>query len=146
MTLISLLPFFPLYYHGKTKFSPIHVSEITDVILKVIEENIFSEIIECVGPEEISFKEILEKLQSSIDKKSFLIPLPLIIAKLSAFFFEKLPKPLITIDQLKLLKYDNILSGKHKSNKDIGFISKIKFENEIKKYSYMWKKGGEYSK
>jgi len=146
MSLLNLMPFFPIYYNGKTKFSPLHVSDMSQIILSIIEKNICSEIIECVGPEEISFKQILEKLLFSIDRKKILIPFPLVIAKLLAFFLEKFPKPLLTRDQLNLLKYDNVLSGNRKSNIDIGFISKLKFENEIKKYSYMWKRGGEYSK
>ena len=146
MSLLNIMPFFPIYYDGKTKFSPLHVSDMSEIILSIIEKNICSEIIECVGPEEISFKQILEKLLFSMDRKKILIPFPLVIAKLLAFFLEKFPKPLLTRDQLNLLKYDNVLSGNHKSNIDIGFISKLKFENEIKKYSYMWKRGGEYSK
>ena len=146
MSLLNLMPFFPIYYNGKTKFSPLHVSDMSQIILSIIEKNICSEIIECAGAEEISFKQILEKLLFSIDRKKILIPFPLVIAKLLAFFLEKFPKPLLTRDQLNLLKYDNVLSGNCKSNIDIGFISKLKFENEIKKYSYMWKRGGEYSK
>ena len=59
---------------------------------------------------------------------------------------EKFPKPLITRDQLKILKYDNVLSGEFRSNIDLGFKAKLKFSDEILKYSYMWKKGGQYSK
>jgi len=146
MTLLNLLPIFPLYYSGKTKFCPLHVSDFCDIILKVIEENISEKIIECVGPEEISFKEIIEKLLISIDKKKTLIPIPIKVANFLAYFFEKFPNPLITRDQIKLLKYDNVLSGEFKSNIDLGFKAKLKFEDEIKKYSYMWKKGGQYSK
>ena len=146
LTLLSLLPIFPLYYNGKTKFSPMHVSEICEVIKMVIDKNICSDIIECVGPEELSFKEILQKLLISINKKRLLIPLPIQMAKFIAFFFEKFPKPLITRDQLRILKYDNVLSGQYKSNIDIGIEAKLKFENEILKYSYMWKEGGQYSK
>ena len=146
MTLLNLLPFFPLYYNGKTKFSPMHVSEICQIILNLIDRKICSETIECAGPEVMTFKEIIEKLSILIGKKKMLIPLPLQMAKLIAFFLEKIPKPLLTIDQLKLLKYDNILSGKTKSNIDIGFYPKLKFTDEVKKYSYMWKEGGEYSK
>ncbi len=146
MTLLSLLPAFPLYYSGNTKFSPIHVSDICKIIVNIINKNISSEIIECIGPEELSFKEIINKLLISIDKKRLLIPLPIKIAKILAFFFEKFSKPLITRDQLTLLKYDNVLSKKNKSNNDIGFNAKLKFEDEIVKYSYMWKSGGQYSK
>jgi len=117
-----------------------------EVIKMVIDKNICSDIIECVGPEELSFKEILQKLLISINKKRLLIPLPIQIAKFIAFFFEKFPKPLITRDQLKILKYDNVLSGQYKSNIDIGIVPKLKFDQEILKYSYMWKEGGQYSK
>ncbi|MDC0200657.1 complex I NDUFA9 subunit family protein [Candidatus Pelagibacter sp.] len=146
MTLLNLLPVFPLYYNGKTKFCPIHVSDFCEIISKIIEENISDKIIECVGPEEISFKEIIKKLLISINKKKILIPIPIQIANIIAYFFEKFPRPLITRDQLKLLKYDNVLSGGNKSNLDIGIDAKLKFNDEVLKYSYMWREGGEYSK
>ena len=84
MTLLNRLPFFPIYYNGNTKFSPIHCSDLTDVIFNVILKNIYSKIIECVGPETITFKQIIEKLLKSIGKKRFLIPFPLKIAEFSA--------------------------------------------------------------
>jgi len=146
MTLLSLLPVFPLYYEGKTKFSPIHVSELCEIILEIIEKCIIEKIVECVGPEELSFKEILKKLLFSIGKKRILFNLPLFLAKIIIFFLEKLPKPLITQDQLTLLKYDNVISNEYKSNIDIGYKAKLRFEDEVKKYSYMWREGGEYSK
>ena len=146
MSLLSILPFFPLYYKGKTKFSPIHVSEMAEIILNIVDKKICSEVIECVGPDVITFREIIEKLSILIDKKKILIPLPSIIAKINVALLEKFPKPLITMDQLKLLKYDNVLSRENKSNFDLGIKSVLKFEDEVKKYCYMWKKGGEYSK
>ena len=145
MTLLSRLPLFPLYYGGKTRFAPIACSDLTDTIHHVISKNIYSKIIECVGPEIITFKEILQKLLKLIDKKRILLPLPLPLADLSARFFEILPKPLLTRDQLRLLKYDNIASGKYKTNSDIGMPSKRYFDDEVKKYCYMWRDGGQFS-
>ena len=145
MTLLSRLPIFPLYYSGKTKFMPIHCSDLTDVIYHIISKDSDSQIIECIGPETLTFKEIIEILLKLINKKRLLVPLPLTIAKLSAKFFQLLPKPLLTEDQLKLLKYDNIPSGKYKTNLDIGLPGKLYFKDEVKKYSYMWRDGGEFS-
>ncbi len=145
MTLLKRLPIFPLYYEGKTKFMPIHCSDLTDIIYHVISNNINSKIIECVGPEEISFRKILENLLELIDKKRLLLPLPLIVASFSAKILQLLPQPLLTEDQLRLLKYNNILSGKYKSNFEIGVPSKRYFKEEVKKYCYMWKEGGEFS-
>tara|TARA_B100001121_G_scaffold245904_1_gene220971 strand:- start:283 stop:1254 length:972 start_codon:yes stop_codon:yes gene_type:complete len=145
MTLLRRLPIFPLYYSGRTKFMPIHCSDLVDVIYEIISKNIYSKIIECVGPEEITFREILEKLLKLIDKKRLLVPLPLTVAKLSAKFFQILPTPLITEDQLRLLKYNNVSSGKYKTNADLGIPPKCSFDEEVKKYCYMWRDGGQFS-
>ena len=145
MTLLNRLPVFPLYYNGNTKFMPIHCSDLTEIIEHVISKNIYSKIIECAGPQIISFKDIIKKLLFLIGKKRILLPLPLSMAKFSARIFELMPKPLLTRDQLKLLKYDNILTGKYKNNSDIGMPSKRFFDDEVKKYCYMWRDGGKFS-
>ena len=59
--------------------------------------------------------------------------MPLILAKLTANFFQLFPKPLLTSDQLRLLRYDNIASNKYKTNQDIGVPSLRYFEEEVKK-------------
>ena len=80
-----------------------------------------------------------------INKKRILLPMPLPIAKISARIFEIMPQPLLTRDQLKLLKYDNVVSGKYRTNSDIGVPSRRYFEEEVKKYCYMWREGGQFS-
>ena len=125
---------------------PIHCSDLTDIIFHVINKKVNAKIIECAGPDTISFKYIIRMLLEAINKKRPLIPVPLFMAKAMASFFELMPNPLLTNDQLKLLKYDNILSNKYMNNATIGVPSRGSFSNEVKKYSYMWKEGGEYSK
>ena len=143
MTLLSRLPIFPLYYNGETKFSPIHCSDLTDTIYHIISKNIYSKIVECIGPEIFSLKEILKKLLFLIAKRRLLIPMPFFAANLSAKFFQLFPRPLLTVDQLILLKYDNISSNKYQTNFDIGVPSTRIFDQEVEKYCYMWKAGGQ---
>ena len=145
MTLLRRLPIFPLYYSGKTKFMPIHATDLSNIIYHVLSNKIETQIIECVGPEVLTFKEILQILLDLINKRRLLLPMPLPIAKFSAKFFQMFPKPLLTEDQLRLLKYDNIISGKYKTNSNIGIPSQLYFKNEVKKYSFMWRDGGEFS-
>ena len=145
MSLLSKLPIFPLYYNGETKFVPISADDLSEIILKVIDDDIKSKTIECIGPEIISLKEILQRLLKLIDKKKLLLPMPLPIAKLTAKFFQLFPKPLITEDQLKLLSYDNIPSGNFKTNFDIGAPSTKSFDEEVEKYCYMYKEAGQFS-
>ncbi len=148
MNLLKLFPIFPLYYEGKTKFYPIHVSDMCDIIENVIINNFRSTTIECLGPEELSFKEIIKKLVKNLEIKRVLVPIPIILAKQVAKIFELTMKnPLLTKDQLILLKYDNSPSGKYKTNLDLKLNSDLKiFDKEILKYSYMWKSGGEFSR
>ena len=40
MTLLNRLPIFPIYYSGRTKFMPIHCSDLTDIIYQIISKNI----------------------------------------------------------------------------------------------------------
>ena len=145
MGLFNMLPIFPLYYGGKTKFMPLHCSDICNLISSLVQDDTIGETIECIGPEELTFKEIIEKLLKLLDKKRLFVPIPLFAANIIAAFFQILPKPLITKDQIKLLFYDNIPSGKYKTNSDIGLPSKLYFKDEVKKYSYMWRDGGEFS-
>ena len=98
MSLLSILPIMPLYYEGKTKFSPIHVIDLVDIIYKVIESNKKNILLECVGPETFTFKEIIQILLKLIKKKRILIPLPLPLAKISAKILQLFPKkPIISI-------------------------------------------------
>ena len=146
LTLLNRLPIFPLYYNGNTSFTPLHVSEMTDIIYNVISKNISSRIIECVGPEVLTLKEILTTLLDSLGKKRFLLPFPLFVAKAIAKTFELMPNPLLTSDQLRLLKYPNVISKNYATNSSIGIPAKKIFKLEIEKYSYMWREGGQFSK
>ena len=145
MTLLSRLPFMPLYYNGKTKFSPIHVSDLVNILYEIINGNFNKLTLECIGPEILSFKEIINKLLKSIDKKRILFPLPYFLAKISAKILQLLPNPLLTEDQLNLLKYDNLVSGLHKTNIDLGLKAEKLFDVEIEKYSYNWRTGGQFA-
>ena len=68
------------------------------------------------------------------------------LAKINARLFQLMPKPLMTLDQLKLLKYDNIKSKNYKTNFDLKMETNKKFDDEISKYSFNWTSGGQFSK
>ncbi len=145
MTLLSRLPLMPIYYNGETKFMPIHVTDLVDIIFKTVESKKNDYILECIGSETFTFKELIQKLLKSIQKKRILIPMPLSLAKITAKILQLLPNPLFTEDQLKLLKYDNITSGLYKTNFDLGIKTSRLFDEEINKYSYNWRTGGQFA-
>ena len=68
MSLLSLFPIFPLYYSGSTKFMPIHASDVAEIIFYVISKELISKDIEAIGPEVLTFKEIIQILSKCINK------------------------------------------------------------------------------
>ena len=146
MTLLNRIPIIPLYYKGETQFMPIHVSDLTEIIYQVVSKDITEKSIECIGPEVLTFREIMQILLKAIDKKRLLVPIPFPIAKLMATFLGMLPNPIFTQDQLRLLKYNNVASHKNKTNFDLGLKAEKKLEEELLKYSFNWKSGGQFSR
>ena len=107
MSLFS--PFLPLIMGGETKFQPVYVEDVCKGIMKILKKNITNQIFEFGGPDIFTFKELLQILLKIINRKKLLIYIPKIVAIIMAKFFQVLPNPLLTEDQIKLLENNNII-------------------------------------
>ena len=137
-------PGLPLVGGGKTKFAPIYVGDVAKAIVKAIDlNNSEPQIYELGGPENYSFKELMKILLTEIKKKRFLIPIPFGIAKFQSYFLQMMPNPLLTPDQVELLKYNNIVSGEHLTLKDLG-ITGTPIQSILPKYIYRFRPGGQF--
>ena len=137
-------PFLPLIGGGKTKFAPIYVGDVAKAIVKALElNNSEPKIFELGGPENYSFKELMEILLKEIKKKRFLLPIPFGFAKFQSYFLQMMPNPLLTPDQVELLKYNNIVSGDHPTLKDLG-ITGTPIQSILSKYIYRFREGGQF--
>lgn len=109
---IKSLPFLPLINSGKTKFQPIYVEDVADIILKSISSEFHQgKIYEIGGDKTYSFKELMEFIGSYCNKENRFMNLTFKQAKLIAFFLEIFTKNILTRDQVELLKTDNVLSN-----------------------------------
>ena len=137
-------PILPLIGSGKTKFAPIYVGDVAKAIVKALElNNSESKIYELGGPENYSFKELMEILLKEIKKKRFLIPIPFSAAKLQSYFFQLMKNPPLTSDQVEMLKYNNIVTGKYPTLKDLGISGKT-VQSILPKYIYRFRRGGQF--
>ena len=137
-------PVLPLIVGGKQKFSPIYVGDVAKAIVKSLElDNSEPKIYELGGPENYSFKELMKILLDEIKKKRFLMPIPFAAAKFQAFFLQMIPNPLLTVDQVKLLQYNNIVSGDYPVLKDLG-ITATSLQTILPKYIYRFRTGGQF--
>jgi NADH dehydrogenase len=139
-----IFPVLPLIGGGKTKFAPIYCVDVGKAIVKALElKNTEPKIYELGGPENYSFRELIEILLGEIKKKRFLVNIPFNIAKFQSYFLQMLPNPILTMDQVELLKYDNIPSGEHPTLKDLGIQGKT-IHSILPEYIYRFRTYGQF--
>ena len=132
MSLVS--PFLPLIMGGKTKFQPVYVVDVCRGIIKILKQDTFrGKIYELGGPEIYSFKELMQILLKIINRRRFLLYIPETIAFFLAAILEFFSIPILTRDQIKLLKKDNIVSNINSNFKDLE-INPVSLELVVNDY------------
>lgn len=110
--MIKYSPIIPLPYFGNTKVEPVYVGDVAAAIFKCLEEDlgkVGGKIFDLAGPEIYHMHEIVKMIGKTQNKKVFTTVLPSFIGSFLAVISLFLKKPIITFDQLILLKYDNML-------------------------------------
>lgn len=109
--LARFVPALPLIGGGKTRFQPAFVGDVAKAIADSVDGRTRpGTTYELGGPEIVTFRECMEMMLREIDRKRLLVPLPWSVATAQAFILQLLPNPLLTVDQVKLLKTDNVVS------------------------------------
>ena len=139
----KLSPFMPLIGGGDTKFQPILVSDLVEIIVSCIKKPFKKgQILEVGGPETLSFKEILIFLLKELNLKRHLINLPFNLASKLAFLLERLPLKLITMDQVEMLKTNNTVSKKYSYDNFLTYKCSSFFLAAKKQLKFLKKNGG----
>jgi NADH dehydrogenase len=142
--LARMLPFLPLIGGGTTKFQPVYVSDVAAAIVKGAQDPATrGHIYELGGPGIYSFKELMELILRETGRKNLLLPVPYWIAMAKATFLQLLPKPLLTRDQVKLLKYDNVVSSGALTLADLG-IQPDSVEAILPSYLWRFRAEGQF--
>jgi len=144
---LSFLPIIPVVGINY-KFQPILVDNVVDAIMRVIEKkNNEGKIYEIGGPKIISFGDIIKSILKTINKKRFVIELPMPIAKVQSTITDLLPiPPILTKDQCEILsEADNVVSNNHLTLKDLD-INPADVEEAMKKWLWRYRDGGQFAK
>ncbi len=144
---LSILPIIPVIGINY-KFQPILVEDVADAIVKAIElKSNEGKIYEIGGPKVISFGDMVKSILKTINKKRFVVSMPMPIAKIQSAITDLLPfPPILTKDQCQILsEADNIVSNNHLTLKDLG-IDPSDVEEEMKKWLWRYKDGGQFAK
>ena len=144
---LSILPVIPVVGMNY-KFQPILVTDVADAIVQAIEtKGNEGKIYEIGGPKIISFGDMVKSILSTINKKRFVVAMPMPIAKIQSTITDLLPiPPILTRDQCEILsEADNVVSNNHLALKDLD-INPSDVEEAMKKWLWRYKDGGQFAK
>jgi NADH dehydrogenase len=143
-----IMPALPLIGGGLTKFQPVFAGDVAEAIARAVEgKTKDGTVYELGGPEVRTFKELMQYVLDVTERSRLLIPLPFALAKFQAAFLQLLPKPLLTPDQVELLKTDNIVSAvaeaEGRTLSGLG-IEPVAMESIVPSYLWRFRKTGQF--
>lgn len=113
-----LAPALPLIGGGDTAYQPVTVFDVAAAVEACL-DGAEAGIYELGGPDVLTFKQLLQMMLVETKRERLLLPLPFAAARVIAAFAQFMPKPLLTPDQLILLRSDNVVSEDAKSFSDL---------------------------
>jgi uncharacterized protein YbjT (DUF2867 family) len=140
--LARISPALPLIGGGHTKLQPVFVGDVAAAIARCVENaDTRGKTYELGGANIYSFKELMQIVLHEIGRKRLLVPVPFFIARVKGFFLQIpamiLPiDPLLTMDQVTLLKSDNVVSSGALTLRDLGIVPDAM---EAILPSYLWR-------
>lgn len=98
---------------GGPKFQPVYVGDVVEAMAQALTgEGHAGKIYELTGPRVYDMREIMHIVNRETQRKRMVWGVPFILGEVGAMFLQFLPKPLLTPDQMKLLKLGNVATGR----------------------------------
>ena len=143
--LARMLPFLPLIGGGKTLFQPVFVGNVAAAITAALDvPQARGRTYELGGPTIYTFRQMMQVILDVTGRKRLLLPVPFGIAMFKSFFLQMAPTPILTPDQVKLLKTDNVVAPTAAGLSELG-ITPTTIEAELPAYLWRFRAKGEYA-
>jgi len=141
-----MLPAMPLIA-GETRFQPVYVGDVADAALAALTSGRKAEgkTYALGGPRVYTFRELMELVLEETMRRRPLIPVPMPVARVQAFFAQYLPNPPLTPDQLELLTRDNVLGDQPDGLKSLG-VDPTPVEAILPSYLKRYRPKGQFSR
>jgi NADH dehydrogenase len=157
-------PALPLIGGGKTKFQPVYVGDVAQAIANALASDASAgKTYELGGPDVFTFKQVLELVLRETGRRRLLVPMPFFAAELLGLggdvagfavsgllgaFGERAamaaPTPMLTSDQVRLLKRDNVVAPKAAGLKALG-VEPTAVASIAPGYLWLYRKGGQFA-
>lgn len=104
-------PIIPLVGAG-SRFQPVFVGDVAEAFIAAVDGRAKpGQVYELGGPEVVTFRELIKKILAITERRRLIVSIPFPLAKLQASFLQLLPKPPLTVDQVRQLARDNVVSA-----------------------------------
>jgi NADH dehydrogenase len=144
-----LSPFLPLIGGGHTKFAPVYVGDVAEATARLIDQGFGSgRIYELGGPEIMTMKDVMTYVLQVTGRRRLLVPIPWGVARVMGMIAGLLPEPQLTVDQVELLKYDNLVGEaaqrEGRTLEGLGVVPRS-VEAIVPSYLYRYRKAGQFT-
>ncbi|HEY5733053.1 MAG TPA: sugar nucleotide-binding protein, partial [Methyloceanibacter sp.] len=148
--LARLSPALPLIGGGKTRFQPVFVGDVAKAVIAALTGKAQARAMyELGGPEILSMREVMERVLTYTMRKRMLVTLPFPLAKLQGAMLQLLPNPPLTLDQVRLLENDNVVSEAAKRDRrtleGLGIVDPVAIEAVVPDYLEQYRPKGQFS-
>ncbi|MDA7599817.1 complex I NDUFA9 subunit family protein [Alphaproteobacteria bacterium] len=145
-----LAPALPLPGGGRMLMQPVYVGDVAEAVvaglaLRPTKKKFDDRVFELGGPDVLSFRRLMEMTLANIKRKRALVPVPLSVMSFGAVFAGLLPNPPVTVDQVRLLAMDNVVSQDAAGLSDLGIVA-TPVETILPSYLGRFRPGGQFSR
>lgn len=123
--MLRALPVFPLIAGGGTRFQPVHVDDLAHGLAAVLAHPAAAgRIYEIGGPAIYTLHALVEMIRRAAGARCWLPAVPARLSLVLAAALEILPNPPLTRDQVRLMRTDKTVGGRHPTLRDLGLAAR----------------------
>ncbi len=143
-------PALPLVGGGHTRFQPVFAGDVAAAVVAAMEGRARDgAVYELGGPEVKSFRELMEFVLATTGRRRLLVPIPFALARFQASFLQLMPRPILTPDQVALLRRDNVVSAaagrEGRTIQSLG-IDPVAMATIVPSYLWRFRKTGQFER
>ena len=144
--LARLSPVLPLIGGGKTRFQPVFVGDVAAAVAAILSSpKGTGTTYELGGPEILTFRELMEMVLRATGRRRLLVPIPFAIMECYGAMLGLLPQPLLTRDQVRLLRSDNTAEHGLPGLGDLG-VAPTAVSAIVPSYLSRYRRGGQFNR
>jgi uncharacterized protein YbjT (DUF2867 family) len=129
---------------AETRFQPVWVEDVAEAAAKGACGETAPGVFELGGPTVYTLREAVELMLKVTRRRRLIVNIPFFFARIKAWFLQILPKPLLTVDQVRMLEHDNVVAPGAQTLADLG-IQPVAAEGVIESYLYSYRPQGQYT-